>query len=85
MEAGPGLSLFQGSDSIQLNAAAQRLEEDEEQEDKKRRDEEVHAFLLPSGKSTERRAHRPRDISLKYRLGSRDAWRMMSIVIESTV
>jgi hypothetical protein len=44
METGPGLSLFQGSDSIQLNA--QRFEEDEEQEDKKRRDEEVRVFLL---------------------------------------
>lgn len=46
MEAGPGLSLFQGSDSIQLNAAAQRLEEDEEQEDKKRRDEEVRRISV---------------------------------------
>ncbi|EZA57904.1 COP1-interactive protein 1 isoform X2 [Ooceraea biroi] len=45
MEAGPGLSLFQGSDSIQLNAAAQRLEEDEEQEDKKRRDKEIKDLL----------------------------------------
>lgn len=41
MEAGPGLSLFQGSESIQLNTVAQRLEEDEEQEDKKRREGEV--------------------------------------------
>jgi len=47
MEAGPGLSLFQGSESIQLNTAAQRLEEDEEQEDKKRREEEVTLFVLP--------------------------------------
>ncbi|XP_012216958.1 putative leucine-rich repeat-containing protein DDB_G0290503 isoform X2 [Linepithema humile] len=45
MEAGPGLSLFQGSDSIQLNTATQRLEEDEEQEDKKRRDEELKDLL----------------------------------------
>lgn len=41
MEAGPGLSLFQGSESIQLNTVAQRLEEDEEQEDKRRREGEV--------------------------------------------
>jgi len=40
MEAGPGLSLFQGSESIQLNAV-QGLEEDEEQEDKRRLNEEV--------------------------------------------
>ena len=39
METGPGLSLFQGSDSIQLNT--QGLEEDEEQEDKRRLNEEV--------------------------------------------
>lgn len=41
MEAGPGLSLFQGSESIQLNAVTQGLEEDEEQEDKRRLNEEV--------------------------------------------
>lgn len=41
MEAGPGLSLFQGSESIQLNTIAQGLEEDEEQEDKRRLNEEV--------------------------------------------
>ncbi|XP_072750863.1 uncharacterized protein [Anoplolepis gracilipes] len=43
MEAGPGLSLFQGSESIQLNT--QRLEEDEEQEDKKRREGELQALM----------------------------------------
>lgn len=49
MEAGPGLSLFQGSESIQLNTVTQRLEEDEEQEDKKRREGEVTPlfFFLP--------------------------------------
>ncbi|XP_014479713.1 PREDICTED: centrosomal protein of 152 kDa-like isoform X2 [Dinoponera quadriceps] len=41
MEAGPGLSLFQGSDNIQLNAATQGREEDEEQEDIKRREKEI--------------------------------------------
>ncbi|XP_032690124.1 putative leucine-rich repeat-containing protein DDB_G0290503 isoform X2 [Odontomachus brunneus] len=41
MEAGPGLSLFQGSDNIQLNAAMQGHEEDEEQEEIKRRDKEI--------------------------------------------
>lgn len=46
METGPSLSLFQGSESIQLNTATQRLEEDEEQEDKKRHDEEVTLFVL---------------------------------------
>ncbi|XP_012527288.1 centrosomal protein of 152 kDa isoform X2 [Monomorium pharaonis] len=43
MEAGPGLSLFQGSESIQLNA--QGLEEDEEQEDKRRLNEEIQDRL----------------------------------------
>lgn len=46
MEAGPGLSLFQGSDNIQLNAATQGHEEDEEQEDIKRRDKEVRRGSL---------------------------------------
>lgn len=41
MEAGPGLSLFQGSDSIQLNTVTQGFEEDEQQKDKKRLSEEV--------------------------------------------
>lgn len=48
MEAGPGLSLFQGSESIQLNAAAQVLEEDEEQEaqeDHRRLDDEIQDRL----------------------------------------
>ncbi|XP_077261006.1 uncharacterized protein LOC143896817 isoform X1 [Temnothorax americanus] len=45
MEAGPGLSLFQGSESIQLNTVAQRLEEDEEQEDKRRLNEEIQDRL----------------------------------------
>ncbi|XP_050457860.1 repetitive organellar protein-like isoform X2 [Cataglyphis hispanica] len=45
MEAGPGLSLFQGSESIQLNTVTQRLEEDEEQEDKKRREGELQALM----------------------------------------
>ncbi|XP_011863695.1 PREDICTED: centrosomal protein of 152 kDa-like isoform X2 [Vollenhovia emeryi] len=45
MEAGPGLSLFQGSESIQLNAVAQGLEEDEEQEDKRRLNEEIRDRL----------------------------------------
>ncbi|KYN34657.1 hypothetical protein ALC56_11146 [Trachymyrmex septentrionalis] len=43
METGPGLSLFQGSDSIQLNT--QGLEEDEEQEDKRRLNEEIQNRL----------------------------------------
>lgn len=38
---GPGISLFQGSESLQLNTSKQRLEEDEEQEDLKRRNKEV--------------------------------------------
>ncbi|XP_046601870.1 centrosomal protein of 152 kDa-like isoform X1 [Neodiprion lecontei] len=42
---GPGISLFQGSDSIQLNTTAQRQEEDEEQEDIKRRNEEIKNIL----------------------------------------
>lgn len=37
--------MFQGSDSIQLNATAQRQEEDEEQEDIKRRNEEIKNIL----------------------------------------
>ncbi|XP_012260888.2 centrosomal protein of 152 kDa-like [Athalia rosae] len=41
----PGISLFQGSDSIQLNTTAHRLEEDEEQEDIKRRNEEIKNML----------------------------------------
>lgn len=47
MEA-PGLSLFQGSDSIQLDASNQRSEEDEEQEDFKRRNEEVINTIFAS-------------------------------------
>ncbi|XP_076749974.1 uncharacterized protein LOC143422886 isoform X2 [Xylocopa sonorina] len=42
---GPGLSLFQGSESIQLNTSAQGLEEDEEQEDIKRRNKEITDLL----------------------------------------
>lgn len=39
----PGLSLFQGGGSIQLNTSAQqRIEEEDALEDQKRRDEEVH-------------------------------------------
>lgn len=49
MEAGPGLSLFQGSESIQLNAVAQGLEEDEEQEDKRRLNEEVTPPVFSPG------------------------------------
>ncbi|XP_025987433.2 uncharacterized protein PFB0145c isoform X1 [Solenopsis invicta] len=46
MEADPGLSLFQGSESIlQLNAVTQGLEEDEEQEDKRRLNEEIQDCL----------------------------------------
>ncbi|XP_011637731.1 centrosomal protein of 152 kDa-like isoform X1 [Pogonomyrmex barbatus] len=45
METGPGLSLFQGSESIQLNAVGQGLEEDEEQEDKRRLNEEIQDRL----------------------------------------
>ncbi|XP_043282129.1 centrosomal protein of 152 kDa isoform X2 [Venturia canescens] len=44
MEA-PGLSLFQGSDSIQLNSNTQRQQEEEEQEDLKRRNEEIKDLL----------------------------------------
>lgn len=40
MEA-PGMSLFQGSDSIKISTIVHRQEEDEEQEDLKRRNEEV--------------------------------------------
>ena len=41
MEA-PGLSLFQGSESIQIGTNSNQIqEEDEEQEDLKRRNEEV--------------------------------------------
>ncbi|KAL2738871.1 golgin subfamily A member 4-like isoform X1 [Vespula squamosa] len=42
---GPGISLFQGSESLQLNTSKQRLEEDEEQEDLKRRNEEINDLL----------------------------------------
>ncbi|XP_015610581.1 centrosomal protein of 152 kDa [Cephus cinctus] len=42
---GPGLSLFQGSESIQLNTSSRRQEEEEEQEDRKRRDKEIGALL----------------------------------------
>lgn len=49
MEAGPGLSLFQGSESIQLNAVTQGLEEDEEQEDKRRLNEEVTPLVSSNG------------------------------------
>ncbi|GAB1862967.1 Centrosomal protein of 152 kDa [Camponotus japonicus] len=45
MEAGPGLSLFQGTESIQLNTVAQRLEEEEEQEDKRRREGELQVLM----------------------------------------
>ncbi|XP_017880531.1 centrosomal protein of 152 kDa isoform X2 [Ceratina calcarata] len=42
---GPGLSLFQGSESIRLNTSTQGLEEDEEQEDIKRRNKEITDLL----------------------------------------
>ncbi|XP_076300857.1 uncharacterized protein LOC143219010 isoform X2 [Lasioglossum baleicum] len=42
---GPGLSLFQGSESIQLNTSTQRLEEDEEQEDIEQRNKEIKELL----------------------------------------
>ncbi|XP_076221585.1 uncharacterized protein LOC116428549 [Nomia melanderi] len=42
---GPGLSLFQGSESIQLNTNTQGLEEDEEQEDIERRNKEIKDLL----------------------------------------
>ncbi|XP_076236772.1 uncharacterized protein LOC143180718 isoform X2 [Calliopsis andreniformis] len=42
---GPGLSLFQGSESIRLNTSTQGLEEDEEQEDIKRRNNEIKDLL----------------------------------------
>ncbi|OAD54502.1 hypothetical protein WN48_06691, partial [Eufriesea mexicana] len=42
---GPGLSLFQGSESICLNTSTQGLEEDEEQEDIKRRNKEITDLL----------------------------------------
>lgn len=38
---GPGLSLFQGPEGIELNVSGQHLQEEEEQEDIKRRNEEV--------------------------------------------
>ncbi|XP_076636098.1 uncharacterized protein LOC143349067 isoform X2 [Colletes latitarsis] len=42
---GPGLSLFQGSESIRLNTSTQGVEEDEEQEDIKRRNKEIKDLL----------------------------------------
>ncbi|XP_034951220.1 putative leucine-rich repeat-containing protein DDB_G0290503 [Chelonus insularis] len=45
MEA-PGMSLFQGSGSIQINAASHGLEEDEEQQDFQRRNKELKVMLL---------------------------------------
>ncbi|XP_063980474.1 centrosomal protein of 152 kDa [Diachasmimorpha longicaudata] len=44
MEA-PGLSLFQGSDSIHISGGGQRQEEEEEQEDLRRRNEELKNIL----------------------------------------
>ena len=54
---GPSLSLFLGSENIQLNTNTQGLEEDEEQEDAKQRSKEVHLSLfsllnLVAGSST---------------------------------
>ncbi|KAF3428780.1 hypothetical protein E2986_04483 [Frieseomelitta varia] len=43
---GPSLSLFLGSENIQLNTNTQGLEEDEEQEDAKQRSKEVHLSLF---------------------------------------
>lgn len=37
----PGLSLFQGAESIKLNTEQQRVEEEDAIEDRKRRNEEV--------------------------------------------
>ena len=37
----PGLSLFQGAESIKLNTDQQRAEEEDAIEDRKRRNEEV--------------------------------------------
>ncbi|XP_071862935.1 uncharacterized protein isoform X1 [Bombus fervidus] len=42
---GPGLSLFLGSENIQLNTNIQDLEEDEEQEDAKQRNKEIKDLL----------------------------------------
>lgn len=38
----PGLSLFQGAESIKLNTEQQRIEEEDAIEDRKRRNEEVN-------------------------------------------
>ena len=40
----PGLSLFQGGESLKINSSLQRIEEEEAIEDQKRRNEEV--FIL---------------------------------------
>lgn len=43
----PGLSLFQGAESIKLNTSTQqRIEEEDALEDQKRRNEEVCALHL---------------------------------------
>jgi hypothetical protein len=37
----PGMSIFQGSEDLQLDESFQHLEEDEAEEDQKRRNKEV--------------------------------------------
>jgi hypothetical protein len=37
----PGMSIFQGSEGLQLDTSLQHLEEDEAEEDQKRRNKEV--------------------------------------------
>ena len=41
----PGVSLFQGAESIKINTSLERAEEEEEKEDQRRRNEEVRLVL----------------------------------------
>lgn len=42
----PGISIFQGADSIKINTSFDRLEEEEAIEDQRRRNQEVNKSLL---------------------------------------
>lgn len=42
----PGLSLFQGAESIKLNSSLERQEEEDALEDQRRRNEEVVSFTI---------------------------------------
>lgn len=48
MDNGPGVSLFQSTEVLQLNTSAQREEEEEALEDEKRRNEEVKNSMKKS-------------------------------------